>query len=83
MKTIARALFLTLTIGMSGCSMYRNYTYSSPEGKTCLSKCESARWACKDPCGTDSICAADCEEAAKACRKGCPEISTVEPDKNY
>jgi hypothetical protein len=83
MKTVASALFLTLTICLSGCSAYRSYTYSSPEGKTCLSKCENARWACKEKCGADTVCAEDCEKAAKTCRKSCPEISTVQPDSTY
>jgi hypothetical protein len=84
MKTLASALFLALTIGsMTGCSAYRSFTYSSPEGKTCLSKCENARWACKDKCGADAVCAEDCERAAKACRKNCPEVSTVQPDSTY
>ena len=83
MKIIASALFLTLTVFMAGCSAYRSYTYSSPEGKTCMSKCENARWACKSRCGTDTICADDCEKTAKTCRESCPEISTMEPDNTY
>ena len=83
MKTIAIVLFLAPTVFMAGCSAYRSFTYSSPEGKTCLTKCENARWACKDRCGADTICADDCERTAKACRKSCPEISTVEPDNTY
>jgi hypothetical protein len=83
MKTIAGVLFLTLTVFMAGCSAYRSYTYSGPEGMTCLSKCENARWACKSGCGADAKCEADCEKTAKTCRDSCPEISTVEPDKEY
>ena len=83
MKTIASVLFLTLAVFMAGCSAYRSFSYSSPEGKTCLSKCENARWACKEQCGAETICADDCEKTAKTCRKRCPEISTVEPDKTY
>ena len=83
MKTIANVLLLILTIFMAGCSAYKSFTYASPEGKTCLSKCENARWACKDRCGADTICADDCEKTAKMCRKNCPEISTVEPDNTY
>jgi hypothetical protein len=83
MKTIASALFFVLTVFLAGCSAYRSFTYSTPEGKTCLSKCENARWACKDRCGADTICAEDCEKTAQTCRKACPEISPVAPDKTY
>ena len=83
MKRIARALFLALAALMAGCSAYRGFSYSSPEGKTCLNKCEKARWTCGDRCGSNTVCSDDCEEAAKACRKSCPEISVTEPDNTY
>ena len=83
MKTIARSLLLILAVFMAGCSVYKNFTYSSPEGKACLSKCENSRWECKSRCGTDTVCADDCEKAAKTCRESCPEISTIEPDNTY
>jgi len=81
MKTIASALFLILTTFMGGCSAYQSFTYSSPDGKTCLSKCENARWTCKERCGTDTVCIGDCEQTAKACRDRCPAISMDEPDR--
>jgi hypothetical protein len=80
-KTIGSALFLALAVLAAGCSAYRSFSYGSPEGQTCLNKCEQARWACKDPCGTDKLCADDCEAAAKACREKCPAVSAVEPDR--
>jgi hypothetical protein len=83
MKTIASALFLALTVSMAGCSAYKSFTYGSPDGKTCLAKCENARWACKDRCAGDTICAEDCENTAKSCRESCPEISTIEPDDTF
>jgi len=83
MKRIARALFLALAALMAGCSAYRGFSYSSPEGKTCLNKCEKARWTCRDRCGSNTVCSDDCEEAAKACRKSCPEISATEPENTY
>jgi len=83
MKTVACALCLALLIGMVGCSAYQSYTYSSPDGKTCLSKCENARWTCKERCGADKVCAGDCEATAKTCRDRCPAISLDEPDNRY
>lgn len=83
MRRVASALFLALTAALAGCSAYRSYTYSSPEGKTCLNKCEDAMWACKARCGKDVVCVEDCEKAAKTCRKSCPEISIVEPNDPY
>ena len=41
MKRIASALFLALAA--SGCSAYRGFSRSNPEGMTCLTKCENAR----------------------------------------
>ena len=79
MKKIASTLLLILSVFMVGCSAYKSFTYSSPEGNTCMSKCENARWACKSGCGADTICADDCEKTAKSCRESCPEISTMEP----
>jgi len=83
MKMIAIALSLTLTATLAGCSAYKSFTYSSPDGRTCLSKCENARWECKSKCGTDTLCADDCEKTAKTCRDGCPQISAVEPENTY
>jgi hypothetical protein len=83
MKRVASALFLALAALTAGCSAYRYFSYSSPEGKTCLTKCDNARWSCRSRCGSDSVCLDDCEEAAKACRKNCPEISAVEPQSTY
>ncbi len=83
MKRIASALFLALAAFMAGCSAYRSFSYSSPEGKTCLTKCENARWKCKERCGMDNLCLNDCEEAAKSCRKSCPEISVTQPESGY
>ena len=83
MKTIAIALFLAPAVFASGCSAYRNFTYSSPEGKTCLAKCESARWECRTRCGEEPVCLSDCEEEARSCRKNCPAISVEEPAKTY
>ena len=80
MKRIASAWFLALAALLAGCSAYRGFSYSSPEGKTCLSKCEKARWTCRDRCGSDAVCSNDCEEAAEACRKSCPAISVTEPE---
>lgn len=79
MKTAAYALILTLAASATGCSAYRSYTYSSPEGKTCLSMCEEDRWACRTRCGKDTVCLNDCEEAAAVCRKNCPAVSVEEP----
>jgi hypothetical protein len=83
MKEIASALFFALSVFATGCSAYRSYTYSSPEGKTCLSKCESARWECRTRCGAEAVCLDDCEEEAKNCRKNCPAVSVEEPDWTY
>ena len=83
MKTRAGALLLVLAVSASGCSAYRSFTFSGPEGKTCLSKCEKARWTCRDRCGSDAVCSNDCEEAAEACRKSCPAISVTEPETTY
>jgi hypothetical protein len=80
MKTIARALFLVLVVCATGCSAYRSFTYSSPEGKTCLSKCENARWDCRSRCGESTVCLNDCEDEAKGCRKNCPAVSADEPE---
>jgi hypothetical protein len=83
MKRIASALFLALAASLSGCSAYRGFSHSSPEGQTCLSKCEKVRWTCRDRCGSDTICSDDCEKAAKACRKSCPETSVIAPETTY
>ena len=83
MKRIAGALFLALAAFMAGCSAYRSFGYSSPEGKTCLTKCENARWACRERCGSGTVCLDDCEEAARSCRKNCPEISVTAPETTY
>jgi hypothetical protein len=84
MKRIASAVFLALAAFMVGCSAYRGFSYSHPEGATCLTKCENARWACRPRCGSDdAVCLDDCEEAAKTCRKSCPAISVTEPENNY
>jgi hypothetical protein len=83
MKTVASALFLALMVVATGCSAYRNFTYSSPEGKTCLAKCENARWDCRTRCAGETVCLHDCEEEAKTCKKNCPAISVEEPDRSY
>ena len=83
MKRVVSALFLALAVFRAGCSAYRGFSYSSPEGKTCLNKCEKVRWTCRDRCGSNTVCSDDCEEAAKACRKSCPEISVTEPENTY
>jgi hypothetical protein len=83
MKRMVSALFLALAAFMAGCSAYRSFSYSSPDGKTCLTKCENTRWTCRSRCGSDTVCLDDCEDAAKTCRKNCPEISVMEPETTY
>lgn len=83
MKKISSAWFLAVAVFATGCSAYRNYTYSGPEGATCLSKCENARWECRARCGTDTVCLKDCDAAAKSCRKNCPAVSVEEPEWTY
>jgi len=83
MRRITSARFLALAALLAGCSAFRSYGQSSPEGKTCLTKCENARWECRSRCGSDAVCLEDCEEVAKACRKNCPEISALEPENTY
>lgn len=80
MRTIAGALLLSLALVATGCSWYRSFTYGSPEGKTCLGKCEEARWDCRARCGASTNCLQDCEDEAKACRKTCPAVSAEEPE---
>ena len=83
MKTIASALLLALAVLAAGCAAYTSFSYGSPEGKTCLTKCESARWECRTRCGADTVCLNDCEDEAETCRKNCPAISVEEPDRTY
>lgn len=83
MKRIVGALLLALAAGATGCASYRSYTYSGPEAATCLSKCEDARWECRNRCGADAVCQKDCDEAAKNCRKHCPAFSVQEPEPIY
>ena len=80
MKRIVGVLFLALAAFVAGCSAYRSYSYSSPEGTTCMTKCENSRWACRDRCASNTLCLDDCEEVAKLCRKNCPAISVTQPE---
>lgn len=83
MKAIALASLLSVAALTAGCSAFKSFSYSTPEGQTCLGMCEKARWDCRSPCGTNAVCLSDCEETAKACRKQCPPTTGVDPDSLY